>query len=256
MFTEPYARFAEVYDSMGADDFSIKMTEYCRKIFRRFKINPCTGLDICCGTGTAIKKFSELGIHMCGLDRSAAMLAVAAKKLKGHRVTLYQKPLPRFRIIDALDSRKTRRFDLVTCFFDSLNYLKNQRELGQAFKSIYIHLNSGGYFIFDMNTPAAMKILWGGQVFVKSSPNLFTVWHNEYYPKTKSAKCTATFFKKKGTTWERFDEEHLERAYDNRTIKKTLRDSGLVVKGFYRCLSFEKPAKGTYRICGVAKRPV
>ncbi len=256
MLTRPYSRFAEVYDQLGADNFSIKMTAYCRKIFRKFKIEPSTGLDVCCGTGTAIKKFSEMGIQMSGLDRSAAMLAVAAKKLKGHRVTLYQKPLPRFRLIDQFDSRKTRRFDLATCFFDSLNYLKNQRELQQAFRSIYNHLNPGGYFIFDMNTPAAMKILWGGQVFVKTGDNLYTVWHNEYNARTKSAKCTATFFKKKGTMWERFDEEHVERAYDNRVIKKALRDSGFIVKGFYRCMSFVRPSKGTYRICGVAKRPV
>ncbi|UCD64773.1 MAG: class I SAM-dependent methyltransferase [Candidatus Zixiibacteriota bacterium] len=255
MNTTPYDRFADVYDRMGADEFSIKMTEYCLKIFRRFKIRPETGLDVCCGTGSAIKCFVEKGIAMSGLDGSASMLAVAARKLKGQRVTLYQRPLPRFRLYEFASARKTRRFDLVTCFFDSLNYLKNERELKTAFKSVYHHLNRAGWFIFDMNTPAAMKILWGGQIFTKAADDLYTVWKNEYFPKTKSATCHATFFRKKGKLWERFDEVHVERAYDNRIIMKALRDSGFRIMGFYRCFSFEKPRRGTYRICGIGKRP-
>lgn len=255
MKAAPYTKFAGVYDVMGADDFSIKMTEYCRKIFRRFKIKPVTGLDLCCGTGSAILRFVEDGIQMSGLDRSAYMLAVAAKKLKRHRVTLYQKPLPRFRILQWGNPKKIRKFDLVTCFFDSLNYLKNERELKTAFRSVYQHLHPGGWFIFDMNTPEAMKVLWGGQLFAQTDDELCTIWQNEYHPKTKSAKCTATFFMKRGKMWLRYDEEHLERAYDNRVIRRALRDCGFVVQGYYRCFSFAKPAKSTYRICAVAKKP-
>ncbi len=49
---------------------------------------------------------------MSGLDLSAAMLALAAKKLKGRGVKLYQKSLPRFKILETGDSRKLRKFDL------------------------------------------------------------------------------------------------------------------------------------------------
>jgi len=255
MKTEPYAKFAAVYDEMGADDFSIRMTEYCFRIFRRFKIKPATGLDLCCGTGSAMLRFAQKGILMSGLDRSAYMLAVAAVKLKGHKITLYQKPLPRFRIIESNDSRKTRQFDLITCFFDSLNYLKNERELRVAFKSVFRHLHPSGWFIFDMNTPEAMKTLWGSQVFAQISDTLCSIWKNEYFPKTRSAACHTTFFQKVGSNWERFDEVHLERAYSNTTILKALRDSGFVVKGFYRCFSFQKPGRDDCRICGVAKKP-
>ncbi|UCE25222.1 MAG: class I SAM-dependent methyltransferase [Candidatus Zixiibacteriota bacterium] len=252
---KPYQKFAEVYDLMGADDFSIRMTEYCFKIFRRFKIKPSTGLDLCCGTGSALLKFSERGLIMAGLDRSSTMLAMAAKKLKGRRVPLYHKSLPRFRILDPVSSRKTRRFDLITCFFDSLNYLTTKAKLKTAFKSVYNHLQPGGWFIFDMNTPAAMKILWGSQEHTQVTENLVSIWRNKYNPGNDSAACVATFFRKKGKTWERFDEVHIERAYSNTSIRKALKETGFMVRGFYRCFSFEKPRKGTYRIAVVAEKP-
>lgn len=252
---KPYQKFADVYDRMGADEHSIKMADYCFRIFRKFKIAPCLGLDLCCGTGSAIRVFCQKGMTMSGLDRSAPMLAVAAKKLKGQNVKLYQKTLPRFNLLETTNSKKIRRFDLVTSFFDSLNYMKNQTELKAAFRSVHRHLKPGGWFIFDMNTPAAMKILWGGQIFATTSADLCTIWKNEYHAATLSATCHTTFFRKKGKYWERFDEIHIERAYANTTVKKLLRDAGFVVKGFYRCFTFDRPTDRTYRICAIAKKP-
>ena len=257
--TKPYSEFARVYDLMGADRHSAKMVEYTFKVFRRLNIKAACGLDLCCGTGTAIALFLDQGLPMSGLDQSASMLAAAAKKLKGRKVKLYQKSLPKFKILETSDSRRVRKFDLITCFYDSLNYLKNARQLKTAFRSIYSHLNPDSWFIFDMNTPAALKILWGGQVYADAGDDLAWVWRNVYHEKTMSATCCTTFFvppKAGGKLWERFDETHIERAYDNETILTLLKEVGFQVKGFYRCFSFEKPKKGTYRICGVVRRPL
>jgi SAM-dependent methyltransferase len=252
----PYTEFAGVYDLMGADRHSAMMVEYTFKIFRRFNIKPACGLDLCCGTGTAIALFLDQELPMSGLDQSASMLAAAAKKLKGRKVKLYQKSLPKFRILPTDDSRRVRKFDLITCFYDSLNYLKNGRELKTAFRSAYNHLTKGGWFIFDMNTPAALKILWGGQVYADAKDDLAWVWRNSYREKTMSATCHTTFFVRHGKLWSRFDETHIERAYDNKTVLRLLREVGFEVKGFYRCFSFEKPKKGSYRICGIVRRPL
>ncbi len=252
---QPYRKLSTVYDRMGADRHSLKMTEYCRQIFRRFEIHPESGLDLCCGTGTALQVFADWGISMSGLDRSAPMLAVAARKLSGRRIKLYQKSLPRFRILRTDKSNQTGRFDLVTCFYDSLNYLKNGRELQAAFRTVYRHLSPGGWFIFDMNTPAALKILWGGQVYADARDDLAWVWKNYYSEKTRSAECHATCFVKTGRTWERFDEVHTERAHDNEKIISFLERAGFEVSGFYRCHTFRKPTRNSYRICGVCRRP-
>lgn len=230
------------------------MTDYTFKIFRKFKIRPTTGLELCCGTGSALERFVDKGYIMAGLDQSAPMLAMAAKKLKGRGVTFYQKSLPKFRLLDNSNSLKRRRFDFVTCFYDSLNYVKTQRDLKTTFKSVHDHLNPEGWFIFDMNTAEALKLLWGGQVYADVQDDLAWIWKNNYEEKTRSAVCNTTFFHLNDGRWERFDEVHVERAYDNETIVKLLRSSGLTVRGFYRCFSFDKPTKRAYRVCGVAQR--
>lgn len=252
--SKPYAQLARVYDLMGADEHSVMMTEYCQKIFQRFKIRPKNVLDLCCGTGTALEIFADWGYTVAGLDQSAAMLAVAAKKLKGRKIKLYQKSLPKFKLLDA-HGKSTCRFDLVTCFYDSLNYLKNARELKASFRSVFEHLEPGGWFIFDMNTEASLRILWGGQIYAGAMDDIAWIWRNNFIEKKNAAECETTCFYKVGKMWDRFDEVHVERAYENAQIIEMLEAVGFDVKGFYKCHTFRKPTSKAYRICGVVQRP-
>ena len=247
-----YKKFATVYDQMNADMHSKKKSPYCKKIFSKFKIKPSTGLDLCCGTGSAILKLQELGIKMSGMDQSAEMLAFAAKKTK--KVRLYQKSLPKFNLIDSQDSRLNVQFDLITSFYDSLNYMLSEKDLSGAFQSVSKHLNPGGWFIFDMNTPNALKTIWDEQVYAGVQKEMAWVWQNDYNPKEKKAACHATFFKKKGKLWERFDETHFEKGYNNSVIKKLLRKNKFKIRGYYDCYTFEKPTRESYRICAVVQK--
>ncbi len=250
---KPYSKFSRVYDLIGADRHSARMVEYTFQIMHRFKIRPIQGLDLCCGTGTAIGLFLDRGLPMEGLDQSASMLAVASKKLAGRNVRLHQKALPSFRIIGR-GGRGIQKYELITCFYDSLNYMRNSRELKTAFRTVRRHLAHGGWFVFDMNTPAALRVVWGGQVYAGTQDDLAWVWKNTYHEKTMSALCHTTFFIRRGQLWERFDEEHLERAYENDRIIEWLRGAGFEVTGFYRCFTFQRPTKGTYRVCAVVRR--
>ena len=252
----PYKRFAEVYDTMEADEHSIRMVEYTRRVIRKFKVQATSGLDLCCGTGTALKLLSDEGLMMSGLDQSAEMLARAKEKLRGRPISLYRQSLPRFKITDDHIKGRYYRFGVVTCFYDSLNYLLTQRDLQAAFRSVYAHLEPGGFFIFDMNTEEALKVLWGDVVYSGVRDDLAWIWRNEYDETKKSADICATFFVKKGRGWERFDEVHTERAYENGVIKRLLKEAGLQIKGFYRCYTFERPTRKTNRIAVVAKRPM
>ena len=252
--SKPYSQLARVYNLMGADEHSVMMTEYCQKIFQRFKIHPKNVLDLCCGTGTALEIFANWGFNVAGLDQSAAMLAVAAKKLKGRKIKLYQKELPKFKLLDK-SGKTARKFDLVTCFYDSLNYLNNGRELKGSFRSVFEHLEPGGWFIFDMNTDAALRILWGGQIYAGAMDDIAWIWRNDFDEERSRAECETTCFIKVGKMWDRFDEVHVERAYDNAHIIEMLEAVGFDIKGFYKCNTFRKPTAKAYRVCGVVQRP-
>ena len=250
----PYTQLANVWDDMGQDEHSMKMADYTLKIMRKHKIKATFGLDLCCGTGTAIKLFLDEGFVMAGLDGSPEMLAVAARKLHRRGVRLYQKQLPKFRLLSDNDSRSNVTFDFVTSFYDSLNYLTSTRELGTCFKSVADHLHRGGWFIFDMNTPTALRTIWGGQTYAEARDDIAWVWRNDFNPRTNTALCRTTTFVKEGKLWRRFDEDHYERGYTNTVIRSLLREAGFVVKGFYRCYRFDAPTKSTYRICAVARK--
>jgi SAM-dependent methyltransferase len=252
--SKPYDKLALIWDQMRQDRHSLRMIPYCQEIFKRFRSKPRTGLDLCCGTGSAIELLLEMGIDMDGLDGSAAMLTMASKKLRGRGVKLYHKQLPKFRIIDDHHPGRTRQYDLITSFYDSLNYLTTVRDLQAGFRSIADHLNPGGWFVFDMNTPAALKMIWDDQVWANALDDLAWVFRNEYVPRKKMAACHVTGFYRKGPNWQRFDETHWERGFENKQIKRLLTRAGLKIRGFYKCHTFRKPGPKTYRIAVAAQK--
>lgn len=253
----PYNQFGTVYDMIGHDRFSIRMAEYTLEILKRFKVEPHDALDLCCGTGSAVRVFADQGIAMCGLDRSPQMLAIARQKLQDRHVKLYRQELPRFEIKKATSGKRSsvQQFDLVTCFFDSLNYLRNERQLRATFKAVRRHLRPGGWFIFDMNTPYHLKTVFTDQKpYAGVNDSVAWIFRNGSANTPDAADLMLTFFVKRGKRWVRFDEIHRERAYSNQVIAAALRDVGLQVKGIYRCLSFERPTRKTMRVCFAAKK--
>lgn len=100
-------------------------------------------LDVCCGTGAAMRAFRPLASEeIVGVDRSAGMLAEAERRLKdapgSARITLMRG--------DALDLPFEREFDVVTCFgaFGHILERDEPRFVSQIAKA----LRPGGRFVF------------------------------------------------------------------------------------------------------------
>ena len=53
---------------------------------------------------------------------------------------------------DARDFNLGRKFQAITCLFDSINHLLNQDDVLLVFKNIYEHLEEHGIFVFDANS--------------------------------------------------------------------------------------------------------
>lgn len=243
-----YNKFAGVYDKMGSDEFSVKMFDYTQRILTRLRYRPRSVLDLACGTGTVAARWAHKNIVTYGVDGSADMLAVAREKARSERVKIHfsQQPMASFTIDHPVD--------LVTCYFDSLNYLLSLPELHRCFTCVRDALNPNGYFVFDVNTPEAMKVIWGAEVYADASDDLAWVWKNCYFPKAKRAEVHATFFVKENGGWDRFDEIHAERGYTATEIRTGLRDSGFKLVGLYDCLRFVKPDRTALRIAAVAQK--
>ncbi len=243
-----YNRFAYVYDRMGSDNFSVRMFGYTQKILSRLRYRPRAVLDLACGTGSVAVMWAKNNLSVFGVDGSTHMLEMAGKKARREKVKI------EFSLQPMTSFSLPQNVDLVTCYFDSVNYLLRTNDLVDCFRAVNRVLYPGGYFIFDSNTPEAMKVLWGSQTYADETDDMAWIWKNCYYPKAKRAEIKAAFFVRKGKNWERFDEIHTERGYTVTEIKKALKSADLKIVHIYECLKFAKPDRKTMRIAVVARK--
>jgi len=252
---KPYQHLAAFYDSMDMDRFAVNMIDYTFRILRKFNYRPRSVLELCCGTGTAATMFAEHGYEVTGVDGSPEMLKAARKKARSKKLKIdfMHQVLPDLSIRES-NSRRLKKFDMVTCYYDSLNYLLSEADLKECFTRVAEHLNPQGYFIFDMNTYHGFKAGWAKMTNAGVRDNLGWVWKAKLHEGEPMATLTAVFFNKKGRHWERTDEKHTERAYPNSDIKRFLKGAGFEIKGFYRAFRFHKPDRKTGRIAVVARK--
>jgi ubiquinone/menaquinone biosynthesis C-methylase UbiE len=243
-----YQKFAYVYDKIGSDQFSKKMFKYTLRLLARLRYRPKSVLEIACGTGTVAVMWAKRNVTTFAIDSSADMLSLAKKKArqKKVRIDFSRQRLTNFSV--------SQQVDLVTCFFDSVNYLLTMNDLTACFKAAFNALYDGGYFIFDANTPEAMKLLWGSEIYADETEDVAWIWKNCYFPKIKQAEIRATFFVRKGNIWERFDEIHSERGYTVTELKRALKSVGFKIVNTYDCLRFVNPDRKSVRVAIVAKK--
>lgn len=107
-------------------------------------------LDLACGSGTLAISLANDGYQVSGLDLSKEIIEVAKEKMITNHVEID------FSLKDMTNFNYEHKFDIITCFFDSVNFL-NKDEVRLMMNSVYDNLNDGGYFIFDLFTLSKMK---------------------------------------------------------------------------------------------------
>ncbi len=243
-----YQRFAHVYDQIGSDRFSVKMFTYTQRLLVKMKYRPRSVCDIACGTGTAAVMWAKQRLKTYAIDGSEDMLEMAREKADIEQVDI------KFSHQNLTVFALPEPVDLVTCYFDSLNYLLTLGQIQKCFRCTHDILKPGGLFIFDVNTPEAMKVLWDSQTYADETDSVAWIWKNQYFPKAKQAEIHATFFVRQGDMWERFEEIHAERGYTTTEMKKELTKTGFTTKLVYDCLSFRKPDRKSLRLAIVAQK--
>jgi SAM-dependent methyltransferase len=104
-------------------------------------------LELACGTGQLAVPIAGSGIRAVGLDRSAAMLAIARTRAKAAGVTcdFVEGDMRAFDLGD--------RFGLVFVARNSLLHLSSTEDIVATFRAVRSHLVPGGIFAFDVFNP-------------------------------------------------------------------------------------------------------
>jgi ubiquinone/menaquinone biosynthesis C-methylase UbiE len=218
---DPYANFADLYDSEARDIAVRAYYEEWRKSLlsavRQYEVKVRVMIDLACGTGnTTVPWTNQRGWTVVGVDRSAAMLREARKKSKG--VRWYRQ--------DMTDLRLRERADVMTCHFDSLDHILVPRDLRKVFVRVARTLNEGGLFQFDMNTEAWFRWLSVHEKLCRVGPHLFMAY-NEYDPRRRIVTFHQLWFVKKGRMYEKREIIVRERAYSIAGIRRMIKKAGL-----------------------------
>jgi len=137
MFSKTAKYYDDIYGAADKeyDEEAKKIRAFIQK-YKRTKSN--TLLDVACGTGVHAALLSKY-YKVEGLDLDVNMLKVARKK----------HPKIRFHQGDMMSFDLRRQFDIITCLFSSIGYVKTRSNLRKAIKNMGNHLLPGGVLLIE-----------------------------------------------------------------------------------------------------------
>ena len=202
---------SQIYD-IGWGGFAKQYLSLIDQLLNEHNVDQARILDLACGTGILAVSLASRGHIVHGIDISPDMVALAKSKTA-------DMPNVSFEVQDMTRFVAQDQFDVITCTFDSLNYVLNIADAEAVFVRVAISLTKSGLFVFDSNTSQHYLTLGngsqrkelGGQSFVQK-------WR---YDRIKH-EAIITFEFADGS-----EEVHRQRPYDLSELRPVLSKSGL-----------------------------
>lgn len=133
-----FSKSAAVYDALYSwKDYGAEV-DRLESIINKRAPQASTLLDVACGTGAHMVLLKRR-YSVEGVDIEPTMLEVAAGRLPG--VPLHLGDMRKFDL--------GRQFDIVTCLFSSIGYMKTPEDLGAAIANMARHVVPGGLLVIE-----------------------------------------------------------------------------------------------------------
>ena len=231
------ARFYDVIHGARGRDPDSEADSLVREIRLR---NPGAHslLDIACGTGATLPRFSE-SFEVVGLDASRDMLALAHERC------------PSVQLVEA-DMRSFNlgmKFDAVVSVFSGIGYLTEQSDLRQAVRTMASHLKPGGVLALEgwVEPEAWLGASVSADSWRTDELAVARVTKSDAEGMRSSFTARYTVATLQGIT--SIDEHHVLRLSDPEEFATAYQQAGLV---FERLPSLLRPGRGGY--IGLAER--
>lgn len=226
-YGSPYSHFANAYAAGEERAFSERMAELALGLAGRHRTSPIRSVaDLACGIGAASVVFARRGLDVVGVDISQDMIRHAKELALGAGVAV------RFEVQDYRELSLAVPVDLVTCMYDSLNFMQTEADLIRAFTSVRASLLRQGVFVFDMYTLRGLSEYWGSRAEIHTDTARHfvatqTLWN---YETASNTKVLHGFTLGDDGHWSRWAERHTISAYSLDRVCQALVDAGLVVR--------------------------
>ncbi|MDA0833809.1 MAG: class I SAM-dependent methyltransferase [Planctomycetota bacterium] len=181
-----------------------------------------TGLvvDLGCGSGIWAKYLVEHGYHVCGVDISPAMIAIAGERVpfgRFHAASLTDFEIPECRAVTALGE--------VLCYlFDAP---ESRQSLSTVFHRVYRALEPGGVFIFDI---AEVGLNRETPPTFREGDDWACLVRFEYDDEQQRLSRHIVTFRRQNELYRRSQETHTLQLYEAEAIVAILRDIGFCVQ--------------------------
>lgn len=194
-------------------------------------------LDAACGTGVFAKHLINHGWDVTGMDLSPAMVRIAKKRA----------PRPPAVVADLRAVPFHRGFDMITCLFDSMNFLLTLEDVEVGVRECAGALDDDGILYFDVVTERMVTEYFEGQEWEEDNATFSSRWRSTYDRTTKIAETRI-----------RVNRGHesvvRERIYELDDIREAVRRAGLRLLAVHDARTWASTTSKTVRVDIVAAK--
>ena len=244
-----YEQFAAVYDRL-MDDFNYPAwADYYLALLARHGVRPKSACECGCGTGSMSVEFARRRLKLVASDLSEDMLRAAQEKARRNGVMIP------FVQQDMRELSIHRPVEAVLCCCDGVNYLTSKEDVCRFFRAAHAALKAGGALAFDISTRYKLHDRMGNSFFGEERDEVAYLWQNQYDEEENIISMDLTFFVcRPDGLYERFTEQHEQRAHTQEEILVWLSECGFSQCAVYGDKTFESPAPDSERIHFIAKK--
>ncbi len=226
---------AELYDHINGNAY-IPYADFLEESFKKADIKVGEVLDMGCGTGGIAALLADRGYDMVALDISPEMLNIAREKNYGKNTLLLCQDMRDFELYGTVQA--------IYSSFDCINYLTEKGDLTRVFALVRNYLESGGLFIFDINTEYRYKNVYDGMSYVYEVGDDMAVWRNAYDEEEELCEFTVDLFSEEDGAYYRSTEIQTQKYHSSESVLASAEGFVLVEKsggkGFDGCNENEK----------------
>ena len=245
---EAYTSFARVYDLFMDNVPYEEWSEYIISLLTEAGIKDGLVADLGCGTGKMTRLLSKAGYDMIGIDNSGEMLEIARE----HQYEEDDGILYLLQDMREFELYGTVRAVISIC--DSMNYLLEEADLLTVFKLVNNYLDPKGLFIFDLNTRYKYEILLGETNISENREEGSFIWDNYFDEEEGINQYDLTLFiREEGDLYRKYEETHFQRVYELETVKRLLKEAGLMFVAAYDAFTKEPVREDSERIYIIAR---
>ena len=244
---EAYSSFAKVYDMFMDNVPYEEWGKYLINLLEEYGIKDGLVLDLGCGTGSITEILADKGYDMIGIDYSEEMLNVALDKKgkSGNNILYLNQDMREFELYGTVRA--------IVSICDSMNYMTTEEDLRDVFKLVNNYLDIGGIFIFDLNTIHKYETI-GEQVIAENRDEGSFIWENTFYEDENINEYDLTLFiKDENGKYDKYEENHIQRAYCLDRIKELISEAGLEYVTSYDAFTKNPVRKDSERIYVIAR---